>query len=606
MNHASIRFLATLPVLALFSSTVSAQTTDCVNLRPDGFVSTGFGTGASAMSGDGLFVAFVAQASDLLPGAPNVASLFVRDRATGTLQRASADFSGVPAILAASHLRISDDGRYVAFTSTAANLVVGDANGVADGFVHDMQTGTTRRVTAYGPNGDIEIPVASTLTSMSPDGLYFAFHTTHALSPADVNGRSDVYVRRWPGPIVFGSLGQNGQQSAGDCANGSISADGRRIAFTCTADDLVPGSGDANGLMDVYVYDRSLPATALVSRSTAGVVGNAASFAPVISGNGNTVVYVSSATNLDPAVTSGVQHGYAFDLTTVPGPTTSVFDVSSAGVPGNGAVASSVTQPAIDVSHDGRHVVFASISPNLVPGDTNGDTDIFARDRRTGTTQRVGVGACGQQQDDGGSVFPSISDDGLRVAFASSAENMIAGDGFGRNDYFVRDATKPPTGTLYCFGTAAAARCPCFFGRDNRGCPHSEDPAGGGFVASGVPSLSNDTLRLGGYELPTTNTSPSVCMFLQGTTNVAGGLGVILGDGLSCVGGTVTRLATKPLDPDEEAHFPGLGDPRVSVVSGVTTAGTTRYYQLWYRDSASFCSTSAFNLTNAIRVVWAP
>src|SRR5262245_13242991 len=90
----------------------------------------------------------------------------------------------------------------------------------------------------------------------------------------------------------------------------------------------------------------------------------------------------------------------------------------------------------ISTSDDGRYVAFASSSSTLVGGDTNGVTDGFVRDRTTGTTERVSVGA---GQGNGASLDASISGDGRYVALTSVASNLVASDNNAAADVFVRD-----------------------------------------------------------------------------------------------------------------------------------------------------------------------
>ena len=117
--------------------------------------------------------------------------------------------------------------------------------------------------------------------------------------------------------------------------------------------------------------------------------------------------------------------------------TTRRVSVGSGGAQGNGH---QLGGPAI--SADGRFVAFGSCATNLVPGDTNGCSDVFVRDRQTGTTQRVSVGP-GGAQGNGFSVDPAISADGRFVAFESRATNLVPGD---TNDVARHLRPRPPDG----------------------------------------------------------------------------------------------------------------------------------------------------------------
>jgi Tol biopolymer transport system component len=212
--------------------------------------------------------------------------------------------------------------------------------------------------------------------------------------------------------------------------NASISADGRFVAFTSFATNLVPG--DTNRRDDVFVRDRLTGTTELVSVDSAGNQGNRDSGSPAISADGRFVAFHSVATNLVPGDTGNMTDVFVRDRLTG---TTQRVSVDSAGTEGNGAS----VEPAI--SGDGRFVAFYSFATNLVPGDTNGDGDVFVHDRQTGTTERVSVDSAGNQGSAISDGFRkvSISADGRVVAFVSVATNLVPGDTNGGSDAFVHD-----------------------------------------------------------------------------------------------------------------------------------------------------------------------
>jgi hypothetical protein len=96
----------------------------------------------------------------------------------------------------------------------------------------------------------------------------------------------------------------------------------------------------------------------------------------------------------------------------------------------------------------------------------------------------------------------------------------------------------------------------------------------------------------------------STAIFFQGTTQLQSGAGVVFGDGLRCVGGAIVRLGTK-LNSAGASQYPAGGDVPVSV-RGANLAGSVRSYQVWYRDSASFCQPATTNFSNALQVTWLP
>ncbi len=158
----------------------------------------------------------------------------------------------------------------------------------------------------------------------------------------------------------------------------------------------------------------------------------------------------------------------------------------------------------------------------------------------------------------------------------------------------------------YCSGAAVGATCSCPCGNcglQNRGCDNSFATGGGQLVASGNSILSADTLVLRAEFLPPT----SFALFYQGTGVVQNGFGATYGDGLRCVAGSTIRLGNRSVAGGIVAFGAGQGsDPLVSVRGQVPPSGATRYYQVWYRNAANYCSLATVNLTNGFRVVWSP
>ena len=349
------------------------------------------------------------------------------DSTTGTTTRVSVASDGEQGNSSSYDSSISADGRYVAFESSASNLVSGDTNGAYDVFVHDRQTGQTTRVSVASDgsqgNDGSEDP------SISADGRYVAFVSYASnLVSGDTNVDADVFVHdRQTGQTTRVSIASDGNQGNGECWYTSISADGRYVAFDSWASNLV--SGDTNGTRDVFAHDRQTGQTTRVSVASDGNQGNSWSYYPSISADGRYVAFYSWASNLVSGDTNDEHDIFVHDRQT--GQTTRV-SVASDGSQGNG----SPYQPSI--SADGRYVAFHSYASNLVSGDTNGAWDVFVHDRQTGQTTRVSVASDGSQGNDW-SLRPSISADGRYVAFMSSASNLVSGDTNGAYDVFVHD-----------------------------------------------------------------------------------------------------------------------------------------------------------------------
>jgi hypothetical protein len=390
--------------------------------------------GASAssepsLSSDGRYVAFESNAADLVANDTNgVADVFVRDRQTGETTRVSVATGGVQATGGGSgNPSISGDGRYVAFESTATNLVGDDTNGYRDIFVYDRQTGTTVRASV--DSAEAQADHLSEHPSINSDGHYVVFDSRASNllgSGGDTNGMTDVFLR----DLVGGTTERVSVDSAEAPASTgsyypSISSDGTYVAFISDAGNLV--ANDTNGTTDVFVRDRTAGTTKRVSVATGGTEGDDESSIPAISGDGRYIAFPSFATNLVSGDTNGKSDIFVYDQT--PGTTTRV------SVSGTGAQADGHSY-LCSINGNGRYVAFESAAANLVSGDTGDIYDVFVRDRTAGTTRRVSLAPDGTQASDQ-SDAAVISGDGNYVAFKSYAANLVSDDTNGATDIFV-------------------------------------------------------------------------------------------------------------------------------------------------------------------------
>ncbi|MEJ7893822.1 MAG: hypothetical protein WKF94_14405 [Solirubrobacteraceae bacterium] len=280
----------------------------------------------------------------------------IYDQLDGATERVSVASTGAQADGASSEPSISGDGRYVAFGSSASNLVSGDTNGAADVFVHDRVTGATTRV----------------------------------------------------------SVGGSGAQANNSSGSPSISADGRYVAFGSSASNLV--GGDTNAADDIFVRDRSAATTTRVSVGSAGAQANAPSRSAAISGNGGFVAFDSAASNLVGDDTNSA--GDAF-VRSLGGATTTRVSVTSGGGQAN------ETSSSPSISSDGSRIAFAS-SAALASGDENGGGDIYVRDRAANQTTWATAWAANQGWTSGGtSSSPAISANGRYVALALHSDVQI-------------------------------------------------------------------------------------------------------------------------------------------------------------------------------------
>jgi len=223
------------------------------------------------------------------------------------------------------------------------------------------------------------------------------------------------------------SVSSSGAGANGESFGGSISSDGRFVEFTSYADNLVPV--DTNLASDVFVRDRQTETTERVSVSSSGMEADADSNGGVISADGRFVLFDSHADNLVAGDTNGYRDVFVRDRQTA---TTERVSVSSSGLE------AADDSFGVDISADGRFVVFYSGATTLVPGDMNHSSDVFVRDRLAGTTERVSVSS-GEVEANSSSSGLAISADGRFVEFSSSATNLVSGDTNGVPDVFLRD-----------------------------------------------------------------------------------------------------------------------------------------------------------------------
>jgi Tol biopolymer transport system component len=264
----------------------------------------GYGSsGYPSISADGRYVAFWSDANNLVSGDKYYDDIFLRDILLGTTTPVSVDSSGTQGNEDSYSPSISADGRYVAFVSYASNLVSGDTNGWEDIFLHDTQTGTTTRlsVDSSGTQGNGQ----SYTPSISEDGYYVAFRSSASnLVSGDTNGTWDIFLRDTQTGITTRlSVDSSGTQGNEDSYSPSISADGRFVVFGSDATNLV--SGDTNGKSDIFLRDIQTGKTKRLSLDSSGTQGNEDSYSPSISADGCYVVFASYADNLVSGDTNG-------------------------------------------------------------------------------------------------------------------------------------------------------------------------------------------------------------------------------------------------------------------------------------------------------------
>jgi Tol biopolymer transport system component len=408
---------------------------------------------------DGRFIAFARHEGSTNSG---YASVHVWDAQLASDTLVSDNGSGVPTNTASHTPNISPDGRFVAFLSNATNLV---GNTVDNGFhvyLRDLQSNTTQLVDV-DTNGIGSTDDTLTTLSLSADGRYVAFGSPDgSLAGLDENRADDVFVR----DLVAGTTEMISQRNVTvipQAADGfttmspsSVSADGRWMAFTSWADDLVPN--DTNQALDVFVRDLVNGTNFLVSvGSDGGPALGGSSENALISADGRYVVFISAATNLVTGPVNTNANVFRRDLQTG---TTALVSVGTDGVsPGDGDASLPVISP------DGWYVVFLSWATNLIAGITNGvppppfytpTLNTYWRDMNLGLT----VGLAGPRRYNFG---PTLSSDGRYVAYAYgtyylSASLQIWDTRLGMDIYTnagtVTSAAIDPTGTKILYRIA--------------------------------------------------------------------------------------------------------------------------------------------------------
>jgi hypothetical protein len=358
---------------------------------------------AVTITADGRYVAFDSRFSNLVPGDTNGApDVFRHDMVTGETIRVSVATGGGQANAgtwgAGSFWpSMSSDGRCIAFSSHSTDLVPGDTNGEADVFLHDCLTGETERVSlsSAGQQGNL----ASTESAITADGRLVAFSSwATTLVPGDLNGFKDVFIRdRQLQATTRISVSSAGAEGNSDSTWPQISADGAIVTFDSQASNLV--AGDVNGTHDTFYRNRTTGVIDLAGVSSAGIQGNDMTSCGTVSSNGRFVAFVSNASNLVPddqntcwTMTSPGRCPDAFvhDLWTG---LTRRISLATDGSEGNSSTGS------VALSANAEVAVFNSYASNFASGDTNGMADVFVRDLTDAPTDSTGaccapVGTC--------------------------------------------------------------------------------------------------------------------------------------------------------------------------------------------------------------------
>lgn len=389
------------------------------------------GTGGDwpSISSDGRYVSFTTGLGAIVGGDTNNKSdVFVRDMQTGLTVRVSVASDGSQGNRQSFEPFISSDGRYIVFISEATNLVPGDTNNYTDVFVHDSQTGQTERVSVAsdGTQGNAN----SFNPYISADGRYVVFGSyATTLVQGDFTGFTDADVflhDRETNQTILVSIAPDGTQGNDDSRPSSLSPDGRFIVYTSIASNLV--GGDTNGVSDVFVRDRTIGQSFRISVASGGSQGNNHSGNGSISADGRYVAFVSEATNLVSEDTNEVGDVFVQDrkgfLLNLPVAYTNFAQAAQGNIGENGP-------GKVNSWFDHQYPTYANPPNNSYPGLLRWDGRFFPNPTKIGEGWYDGHSGIDFQGAVGEQIFPAASGTVFGVVTSCQVGNLTCGSGYG-------------------------------------------------------------------------------------------------------------------------------------------------------------------------------
>lgn len=469
------------------------QTTVLLSINQSG---TGGGNGDSwptAISGNGRYALFESSAPDLVAlDTNNAADVFLRDAWGNVTYLVSVNLSGMAGNGLSRGSTLTPDGRYIAFTSLATNLVTGDTNGTPDVFVRDMQTSTTVLATPGSKGVGTYNPIGSESPDLSGDGRVVAFYSMATNVVPGVTNRGEIYLRDlvtsntvWVSALAHSLLGSNAVSfnhvlsTNGDylafaaCSNAplfsvgaqsiilrynlssgvtdtiddtaatpaanpeefhnlAMTPDGQYISYVARNDPLPSTNIGTHIRRWDALSHTSLPVSTNLS---GGLTADATCHWPIMDDGGRWIAYLSSAQDL---VTNGLSGDFQIFLTDVETGITSLVNADN-NQQGSGVG----PQAAPQLSSDGSHIAFEAFASSLVAGDFNGSADVFIRASLSSVNDLVSARetTLPEKSAAGSSLLNpfATSTDGNRLVFASDAWNLVSSDTNGLRDVFVRD-----------------------------------------------------------------------------------------------------------------------------------------------------------------------
>lgn len=336
-----------------------------------------------AISSDGHYITYQSDATNLVENDNNrTTDIFVHELKTGITQLISVDSNGQPGNSTSSEPTISANGQHIAFYSNATNLVKKDTNRNLDVFVHDRETGETARVSISSESLQANGTSFGAAISAKGDSIAFSSNATNLIKN-DNNETTDIFIHnRQTGETTLVSLSSDGQLGNDSSFNASLSADGRYVAFSSRATNLV--DDDTNEAEDIFLHDRQTHETVRVSINSRGQQADGRSFGSRLSTDGRYIAFNSDANNLVADDYNNSTDVFIHDYQTKQTQRLTLASQSDTYTP------ASSYAPAI--TNDGRWVTFESKAWNLVANDLNEVSDIFIYDRAYYASYEIATG----------------------------------------------------------------------------------------------------------------------------------------------------------------------------------------------------------------------
>lgn len=380
----------------------------------------------AAISRNGRFVAFVSNATNLtVPAGNGMGQVMVFDRTHGTIELVS-QLGGFPANQGCNRAAISANGRYVTFSTPATNLVPG-ANSKVQVYRADRKTHQIARVSQNAAGVAADQDAALSPSAISANGRFVVFTSPAAnLTAAGGNTKQQAYRRDMNGTsLELVTATPTGALGTGDTTEARLSDNGKLVVFDSIANDLT--ADDQNPARDVFVRDVKKGVTRLVSRAKNGGAANAACSRGVISGNGKFVAFSSAANTLVAGDTNGVSDAFVVERKSGAIRRFAIDLSDEAGV-----------VDALDISRNGAKLA-CDVNERNGAGTDDDLIRSFIVTAANGKHAELTVDPSGQSSPTHSPPppLPAISGNGKYVAFQSIAANLGA-DQDSKIDIFLR------------------------------------------------------------------------------------------------------------------------------------------------------------------------